>query len=39
MKQGSDTLLENLNSAFFFFLQNDLHNEWKSKIEYIQQMP
>ena len=38
MKQGSDTLLENLNSAFFF-LQNDLHNEWKSKIKYIQQMP
>ena len=24
---------------FFFFLQNDLHNERKSKIKYIQQCP
>ena len=27
------------NGLFYFFLQNDLHNEWKSEIKYIQQSP
>ena len=28
-----------MNYLTFFFLQNDLHNEQKSKIKYIQQCP